>query len=243
MNNTYVIGDIHGGLQALLQILKKAQITTSDRLIFLGDYVDGWSETPQLLDYLIQLDKQYECIFLQGNHEEMVLRWLRDDDDDEMWRFHGGQVTVDQYKTSSELTKKNHIEFLSKLKKFHIDEDNRLYVHAGFTSQKGVSHEYFEGMFWWDRSLWETAMCLDPNIDKDDVRYPKRLLLYNEIFIGHTPTIRFGSAYPMNFANVWNIDTGAAFTGVLTAMNVKTKEFWQSDALPSLYPNEKGRNL
>jgi len=25
-------------------------------------------------------------------------------------------------------------------------------------------------------------------------------------------------------------------------MDVDTKEFWQSDALPELYPNENGRN-
>jgi serine/threonine protein phosphatase 1 len=43
-------------------------------------------------------------------------------------------------------------------------------------------------------------------------------------------------------ANVWNVDTGAAFEGPLTIMDVKTKEFWQSEPLPNLYPTEKGRN-
>jgi serine/threonine protein phosphatase 1 len=39
---TLVIGDIHGGLRALHQI-KRAKVTKEDTLIFLGDYVDGWS--------------------------------------------------------------------------------------------------------------------------------------------------------------------------------------------------------
>jgi serine/threonine protein phosphatase 1 len=39
-----VIGDIHSGLKAVEQVLKRAEITPEDRLIFLGDYVDGWSE-------------------------------------------------------------------------------------------------------------------------------------------------------------------------------------------------------
>jgi serine/threonine protein phosphatase 1 len=51
-----------------------------------------------------------------------------------------------------------------------------------------------------------------------------------------------GSKEPINKANVWNLDTGAAFTGALTIMDVNTKEFWQSDPLPSLYTDEKGRN-
>jgi len=242
MNNTYVIGDIHGGLQALIQVLERAKVQVGDRLIFLGDYVDGWSVTPQLLDYLIELQKNYECIFLQGNHEEMVLKWLQNKEDNEIWRFHGGQMTVDVYEQLPIERRTPHIEFLSQLQDYYIDEDQRLYVHAGFTSQKGVAYEYFRGMFWWDRTLWETAMALDTTLTKDDERYPKRLLLYNEIFVGHTPTIRFGSTEPMHFANVWNVDTGAAFTGSLTIMNVRTKEFWQSDPLPRLYPKEKGRN-
>jgi serine/threonine protein phosphatase 1 len=41
---------------------------------------------------------------------------------------------------------------------------------------------------------------------------------------------------------VWNIDTGAAFYGPLTILDVDSKEYWQSEPLPQLYPNEKGRN-
>ena len=85
-------------------------------------------------------------------------------------------------------------------------------------------------------------MSLDKNLAEDHIYYPKRLKLYNEIFIGHTPVTHIGKDIPVNFANVWNVDTGAAFKGKLTAMNIDTKEFWQSDSLPDLYPNEKGRN-
>jgi serine/threonine protein phosphatase 1 len=42
---TLVFGDIHGGLRALQQLFERAKITADDRLIFLGDYVDGWSES------------------------------------------------------------------------------------------------------------------------------------------------------------------------------------------------------
>jgi serine/threonine protein phosphatase 1 len=76
----------------------------------------------------------------------------------------------------------------------------------------------------------------------DDLYYPKRLTLYNEIYIGHTPVTKIGETTPIQMANVWNVDTGAAFLGPLTILDVDTKEFWQSDPLPELYPNEKGRN-
>jgi serine/threonine protein phosphatase 1 len=69
MKRTLVIGDIHGGLKALKQVLERAEVTTNDTLIFLGDYVDGWSESPQVLDFLQELQKTHTFILLRGNHD------------------------------------------------------------------------------------------------------------------------------------------------------------------------------
>lgn len=41
MKRTFVIGDIHGGLKALLQVLNKLEVTAKDTLIFVEDYADG----------------------------------------------------------------------------------------------------------------------------------------------------------------------------------------------------------
>jgi serine/threonine protein phosphatase 1 len=67
-------------------------------------------------------------------------------------------------------------------------------------------------------------------------------MLFSEIYIGHTPTIFYGETEPMNAENMWNIDTGAAFTGKLSIMDINTKQFWQSDIVMDLYPGEEGRN-
>ena len=55
---TFAIGDIHGGLQALLQLLNQLEITEEDTLIFMGDYVDGWSESAQVIEFLINLSEK-----------------------------------------------------------------------------------------------------------------------------------------------------------------------------------------
>jgi len=135
-----------------------------------------------------------------------------------------------------------HILFLESLTDYFLDDNNRLFVHAGFTSLNGIKHEYFTRMFFWDRTLWETAMSLDKTMDRNHPEYPKRLTLYKEIFIGHTPVTRIGETVPVNRANVWNVDTGAAFKGPVTIMDIDTKEFWQSDPAYTLYPDENGRN-
>ena len=245
MSRTLVIGDIHGGLRALHQIIERAKVTTKDTLIFLGDYVDGWSESPQVLDFLIDLNTKQSCIFIRGNHDELLLDWLMKNTknfDEKMWFKHGGEATVLAYASVSEKKKKQHIDFLKSLENYYLDEENRLFIHAGFTNMNGVEYEYFSKLFYWDRTLWETALSLDESIRKDSSLYPKRLTLYEEIYIGHTPVTKINETVPIQKACVWNVDTGAAFKGPLTIIDVDTKDFWQSEPLNVLYFNEKGRN-
>ena len=76
-NRTLVIGDIHGALLALKDVLAKSKPTGQDTLIFLGDYVDGWSDSFLLIEYLIELNNAINCIFLRGNHDDLFLNYLK----------------------------------------------------------------------------------------------------------------------------------------------------------------------
>jgi len=239
---TLVIGDIHGGFRALRQIIERAKVTPSDTLIFLGDYVDGWSQSPQVIDFLMALQNTHKCIFIRGNHDELLLDWFSSKKDNPTWFMHGGESTLTAYASVKPETIEKHIEFLQSLQNYYLDEENRLFIHAGFTNVNGIDYEYFPKLFYWDRSLWETALATDKSLPSDHLFYPKRLKIYQEIYIGHTPVSRINKSVPVQMANVWNVDTGAAFEGPLTIMDVNTKEFWQSEPLPQLYPDEKGRN-
>lgn len=237
-----VIGDIHGALKALEQLVDTIKPGAADELIFMGDYVDGWSQSAQVIDYILMLAKKYDCIFIKGNHDAWCESWLREGIADKEWLIHGGKATVASYKGYTEKQKKIHLSFLKKMKYYVVDDDNCLFVHAGFSSMRGPENEHYETNFYWDRSLWEMALAMDPRIKKDSSLFPKRLLLFNEIYIGHTPTLNHGITVPMNAANVWNLDTGAGFKGRLSAMDIDTKQVWQSDWVQHLYPGEKGRN-
>ena len=242
MERTLVIGDIHGGLEALLQLMKRAEVKPEDKLIFLGDYVDGWSDSANVVSYLIEFAKQNTCIFIRGNHDDLTHRWLKSGEMNDQWLQHGGQSSIDAYRQFSEEEKKEHIEFFDQMVNYYIDKENRLFVHAGFTNQKGPEQEYTPTPFYWDRTLWEMAMCIDPSLKPGDTGYPKRLQLFKEIYIGHTPVTRIGETKPVNFANVTNMDTGAAFKGRISLMDINTKEVFQSDEVWTLYPEEDGRN-
>jgi len=239
---TYVIGDIHGAFKALSQLIEKIDLQKEDKLIFLGDYVDGWSENAEVIDFLIQLSTQFDCIFIKGNHDKFCIDWLKEAKMFQNWLLHGGGQTMLSYDRADDATKQLHLSFLEKCKMYHIDAMNNLYVHAGFTNGRGVTFEHFKENLFWDRTLIETALAMDKTISKNDLFYPNRLKCYKEIFIGHTPTLRYGAFKPINVANLWMMDTGAAFTGKLTALCIETKEIVQSDRVADLYPDELGRN-
>lgn len=239
---TLVIGDIHSGLKALVQLLERAHVSTEDKLIFLGDYVDGWSDAVATVDFLIDLRKTHNCIFLRGNHDELCYEWLAGQKDNPLWRQHGGEATMASYERADATAKSRHMAFYEGLQNYYLDGTNRLFIHAGFTNLKGVDFEYFKKTFYWDRTLWELALSLNPDLDESDPWYPKRLTHYKEIYLGHTPVTRMGKTRPQQAANVWNIDTGAAFKGPLSAIDVASKQIWQSDPVHTFYPNENGRN-
>lgn len=154
----------------------------------------------------------------------------------------GGESSIKSYEKLSEEEQNKHLQFFENLVNFHIDSKNRLFVHAGFTNQHGPQHEHYPNLVYWDRTLWEMACAMDTSIPEENDTYPKRLKLFTEIYIGHTPVTRVGFDKPANFANVWNVDTGAAFKGKISMLDVDTKEIWQSEPVYKWYPDENGRN-
>jgi serine/threonine protein phosphatase 1 len=68
---TFVIGDIHGCYQELLQLIAKAQLTPADWLISLGDIVDRGPDSVKVYDFLRH---RPNTIVIMGNHERKHLR-------------------------------------------------------------------------------------------------------------------------------------------------------------------------
>lgn len=239
---TLVVGDLHSGLRALEQLLERANVGPGDHLIFLGDYVDGWSTAVETVDFLIGLRDRHRCTFLRGNHDELCREWMLTQRENPQWLKHGGKATRNSYLAADRGIWDLHLQFFSDLENFYLQRDHRLFVHAGFTNLNGIHYEYFQEYQFWDRTLWELAKALNPDLPPSDDDFPDRLKLYGEIFIGHTPLSKTGVVPPRKAANVWNLDTGAAFRGPLSMMDVDTKDYWQSDPVHTLYPGERGRN-
>ncbi|RJQ45792.1 MAG: serine/threonine protein phosphatase [Gaiellales bacterium] len=225
---TLVLGDVHGGHRALLQCLERCSFDyEADRLIFLGDATDGWSESPLVIE---ELRRVHNLIYILGNHDVWFMDWLAAGWEPYAWISQGGRTTIDAYGPLEwQVLKREHLEFLQSAVLCFVDDADRLFVHGGIDRRVSLDYQQKEYMIR-DRRVFYSA---------DGVRG------FDEVFIGHTPTtIIRDSSRPLNFGgpdNTWRMDTGAASDGCLSIMEVETHRFWQSDPLGELYPDEDGR--
>jgi len=225
---TFVIGDIHGAYQALLQCLKLSQFDRSrDRLICLGDVCDRNSHVKECIDELLSIPN---CVFILGNHDAWALKWAIKGENPQGWWEQGGAQTAMSYKDAG--MPKKHIQLLKQAPYWYVDE-NRLFVHAGFDPEYSLAETPKE-IFIWDRSFLQKAQQM--NLISPEWKFGD----YDEIFLGHSPTINFGKAEPQKFCNVWDMDTGAGWGARLTIMDVDSKEYWQSDLVSNTFRLREG---
>lgn len=211
MPRTFAIGDIHGCLDKLEDILKKINPVKDDTLIFLGDYIDRGDAPTGVIDLLIELSSNTNCIFLKGNHEDMFMEFLEFGTNKLVYFANGGEVTVNAYLRASrahslvEAIPETHKEFFSDLRLYHEDE-RYIYVHAGIKPGIPMHRQNQEDLIW----IRDEFINAPTGMDK-------------KIIFGHTP---FSS--PLVLKDKIGIDTGAVYGGVLTAIDLQDETFIQS---------------
>jgi len=221
---TFVIGDIHGAYRALRQCLERSGFDyEKDRLIVLGDVADGWREVAESFEELLKIRN---LVYVRGNHDQWLAQWLEYGEQPLIWTIQGGQNSIRSYLENPELMKK-HLDFLKRTKCYFMDEEKRVYVHGGIKPDTPVE-ETEEQYLMWDRDLFVYRHEYD------------EIARYKEVYVGHTSIWR-ESHEPLNHGNVYFMDTGGGWEGKVSIMDVKTKQFWQSDVVTHLYPGERGR--
>jgi serine/threonine protein phosphatase 1 len=242
---TLVIGDIHGNFQSLKNVLDIASFDIdNDRLIFLGDYIDGYNQSVEVVEHLIEINEfsPFENIFLMGNHDSWMINALNEGLSNfrdpayieykyQAWMRNNGKDTYQSYlKLSDEEILKHKSQFYDLLKYYHII-GNKLYVHAGFDPDIGfsITRKKDKEEFLWNRSLFETA-CTKWKLRRDGVELSEDLIIdeFETIYIGHTPTVSVGITEPVKMGNVLNLDQGCKIDGRLTAWVEGEGTFFQT---------------
>jgi serine/threonine protein phosphatase 1 len=240
MGKTYCVGDVHGAYKALVQVFEKSNFDyENDKVIFMGDILDGWSEVKECLDFIINIPNKINIL---GNHDEWAYYYYMrkthylflGDKKFNNWKKHGGLSTINSLGDVGQINEV-YLKFISNFKYFHV-ENNKLFVHAGFNDNLDIKYNHPSAL------CWDKNFITNVFINKDDKNF-KLNSTYDEVYVGHTPTFFInGETTPQNWKNVWDVDTGSAFKGKLSMIDIDSKEVFQSDECYKLYPNEKGRN-
>lgn len=225
MKRTFVLGDVHGAYRALRQVLDRAAFDYEhDQLIFLGDVCDGWPQTCDCIEELLRIK---ELVYLLGNHDWWMLEWIKHDTIEEVWYSQGGKATLDSYHGNKPPLR--HQQLLMSARTSYII-NNRLFVHARILLDEDILEQSIHTLLW-DRSLARKVIEYANDTTK-------KFTPFDEVYLGHTPV---AGNKPLQCGEVFLMDTGAGWSGVLSLMNIDTKEIFASDPVPLLYPGVEGR--
>lgn len=224
----YAIGDIHGRADLLEKLLDRIDADAADfngtkHIVFLGDYIDRGLQSRQVIDTLLsdRLDP-YTAHYLKGNHEDALLNFLDDPGFGPKWAAYGGRETLVSYGVKpprsmslNEEWKTAHDNFLKAFPNTHHTFFRKLptrlkiggygFVHAGLKPGKNFADQDDYDLMWIRDEFLRAEAAFDVMVVH-----------------GHTPIDA-----PHHDHRRINVDTGAYFTGRLTAakLNGQTVEF------------------
>ena len=227
----YAIGDIHGCYNLLVKIISLIEQDLDNNnnniLIFLGDYIDRGPESKKVIDLLIKTQKKYKTIFLKGNHEDLLLRFINNPQKCSLLVINGGLPTLNSYgvdtsvidinnniNNNSQIYENIHKEFLNKIPKSHLnffintlelyyETDKYFFAHAGVRSNIPLNKQKAEDLLW----------IREPFLS-ESINYEKIIIHGHSI----TPKVDIHK-------HRIGIDTGAYHSGELTAIKLIDNKF------------------
>lgn len=214
----YAVGDIHGCHELMSKMHQRimAEIMTDQppdwRVIYLGDYIDRGPASRQVLDFLASATQSdSRIVALAGNHDIGFLDFLAEPSPDSLFANNGGDATAFSYgvdlhvrspeafaQTSESLRKavpEEHLTFMRGLR-LSVTFGDFFFCHAGIRPGIPLADQSSEDLVW-IRERFRRHTGLHPKV----------------VVHGHTPVTGVEI-----MPNRVNLDTGACFTGRLSAM-------------------------
>jgi serine/threonine protein phosphatase 1 len=221
----YAIGDVHGRLDLLHQLLdliaadERARAPVPTLLIFLGDLIDRGPDSSGVISTVRALQVQRNVRVLCGNHEDMFLRSIGDNETMRQFLRYGGRETLisyglepdalrdmtfeELYAAIADKVPQSDLQFLQGLEDI-IQLGDYVFVHAGVRPGVPLDGQSQEDLRW-IRSPFLTS-------DAD----------FGAVIVhGHTMTEQVEIR-----RNRIGIDSGAYVSGKLTALGLEGAERW-----------------
>jgi serine/threonine protein phosphatase 1 len=229
-SRAYVVGDIHGRLDLLEELLAKIHAELQHKpaaktlLVFVGDLVDRGPSSAQVIERLRTYRRPgIQPIFLLGNHEEVLLRILRGDTSlITSWLQFGGLQCLQSYGVDANELRGRVPEAIIELARGAVPE-----THVEFLESFADSCRFGDYLF--------VHAGIRPGVDleqqsQSDLRWIREPFLSDEtehgsvVVHGHTICEAVDER-----PNRIGIDTGAYRSGNLTALAIEGADRWVID--------------
>ena len=169
----YAIGDIHGrdDLLAKLHAMIEEELAEATQqrevtVVYLGDYVDRGPDSRAVIDRLLNRPiAGARSIYLKGNHEDAMLRFIAGEAGGQSWLSIGGGATAKSYdvpmrpgeadRSARSLIRKHlrervperHMAFLRDLRMLY-EAGDYLFVHAGIRPGRALEEQSPQDLLW-----------------------------------------------------------------------------------------------
>ncbi|PWK53119.1 serine/threonine protein phosphatase 1 [Silicimonas algicola] len=223
----YAIGDIHGRLDLLLELLEKIAADGHEktdgrraRIVFLGDYIDRGEDPKGVLDLLARMAEFHSenLIFLRGNHEEALDTFLAAPREGRDWLDFGAQQTLASFGVAPPRGRVGSFELF----RIRSELGSALQPYRGFLA--GLRNGFRSG------DVVFSHAGLDPSRAWD--QQPARALLWSHPGVlrdNPVPGLRvvhghFDEAAPVCKPGRICVDTGAYYSNRLTAVRLDDED-------------------
>jgi serine/threonine protein phosphatase 1 len=222
-----IIGDVHGCLDELKELIHQLQLYPSDRLFFIGDLIDKGPDSVGVVKYAFELSKIYSTNLVLGNHEEKFLRYLYNKDNN-LRALKEMLITPDFENLAIRLNYEE-IEFLKQsYYTYSIKEYNILLLHGGLTENCNldfsINHQYSQqkkikelDLITKTRHLDQFGKFVSLGQENEHTQFWAETYdgKYGKVIFGHNT---FMQSMPKYFQNAIGIDMGCVYGQHLLAL-------------------------
>lgn len=199
---TYAIGDVHGRLDLLIELLGRIEADAGGmaaRLVFLGDYIDRGPDSAGVIARVreLQAASPDQVVCLKGNHEDLLLKALHDPALFENWLMNGADATLDSFGVGRTADLPRAVTDWIETCPTSFEDARHVYVHAGLHPARERTRQRDHDRLWIRDAFLEG--------EHDFGKY---------VVHGHTPQ---RSGWPDLRRFRVNLDTAAVYGGRLTA--------------------------
>lgn len=223
----YVVGDIHGRLDLLEDLLAKIHAELQHRpspntlLVFVGDLIDRGPSSAQVIERLRTYSRpNIQTVFLLGNHEEVLLRILKGDTSlVASWLQFGGLQCLQSYGLDITRIRGRPAEKVIELAISHVPPSHIKFLESFVDSCRFGDYLFVHAGI-------RPGVELDSQL-QSDLRWIRDPFLTDEsdhgfvVVHGHTISNDVDERH-----NRIGIDTGAYRTGVLTSLAIEGGDRW-----------------